>query len=136
MNVGVKLAELPEPGGEPVHADARGRCHAQFAVRSFAAVRELCAGGLKLHEYVMGGMVKDVARLGENEAAPMAMKQRYAELLLERRDLTRDGRLRQPKLLPGMGEAARLRGGMKDLQLVPVHAHGSHSAATAGSAST
>src|SRR3977135_3122611 len=51
----------------------------------------------------------------------MAVEQRHRELLLQCADLPRHGGLRQAKLLAGMGEAARFGGGVKHLQLVPVH---------------
>src|SRR5258708_32951094 len=54
-------------------------------------------------------------------AAGMAVEQRYRELLLQRADLPRNGRLRQPELFAGMREAARFRRRVKDLQLVPIH---------------
>jgi len=75
MNIRIKLDELPKPRGEPVHANAgRGR-HAKVAVRPLAAVGELCARRLQLHEHVMGGVVKDLALLGEDQAARVAMKE-------------------------------------------------------------
>jgi hypothetical protein len=43
----------------------------------------------------------------------MAVEQRDIELLLQRRHLPRHGRLRQPELLAGMGEAACLGGGVE-----------------------
>ena len=41
--------------------------------------------------------------------------------LFERANLARYRRLRQAKLLAGMGEAAGFRRGVENLQLVPVH---------------
>src|SRR6476646_4440896 len=51
----------------------------------------------------------------------MAMEQRNRQFLLERAHLSRHRRLRQPKLFAGMGETSRLSGGVKDLELIPVH---------------
>ena len=70
----------------------------------------------------MRGAVEQLALLGEDQAARVAMKQRTPKLLLERAHLAGHRRLRQAELLAGMGEAAGLGGGVKDLQLVPVHA--------------
>ena len=84
----------------------------------------------------MRGVVEQLALLGEDEPAGVAVEQRHAEFLFERRYLPRHRRLRQPQLFAGMGKTTGLGGGVKNLQFVPVHAHSlSHSAATAGSAS-
>src|SRR5882757_6654770 len=69
----------------------------------------------------MRGAEQQVARLGEDQAAGVAVEQRNRKLLLQRADLTGDRRLRKPKLLAGMRKAARFRRCVKDLQLVPVH---------------
>ena len=140
VDVGIKLNEFSQPRREPMHPDARRRGHAQIAVRSLATVGELCACRFELHEHVVRGVMKKLALLRENEPAGMAVKQRDAELLLQCRDLARHRRLRQAKLLAGMGEAAGFGGGVENLELVPIHAglwfHSTaHSAATAGSAS-
>ena len=138
MHIRIELHELPEPRGEPVHPDARSGGDAQLAVRPLARIGQLRPRRLELHEDVMRGVVEELALLGEDEPAGVAMKQRDAQLLLERGDLPRYSRLREPERLAGVGEAARLGSGVKHLQLVPVHAHcraARHSAAIAGSAS-
>src|SRR4029078_2126274 len=117
-------------------ADAGRGLHPEFAVWTLLAVGQLGPGGLKLHEYVVRGVVQQFALLGENESAGVAVKQRHAEFLFERRNLPRHRRLRQSELFAGMGKAAGVGGRVKDLEFVPIHAHPlSHSAATAGSAS-
>ena len=137
----IELDELAEPRREPVHADARRGGDAQIAVRPLAAVGELGARRLELHEHVVRGAEQQIALLGQDQAARMAVKQRDRELLLERAHLARHRRLRQPELFAGMGETSRLGGGVKDLELIPVHDRSSgrggenHSAAMRGSAS-
>src|SRR6185312_15873534 len=106
---------------QPVHADARRGGHAQIAVRPLAAVGELGARRLELHEHVVRGAEQKIALLGQNQAARVAVKQRHGELLLERAHLPRHRRLRQPELFAGMGETSRLGGGVKDFQLIPIH---------------
>jgi hypothetical protein len=69
----------------------------------------------------MGGAEQQVALLGEDQAAGMAVEQRDRKLLLQRADLARYRRLRQAKLLAGMREAPCFRSRVKDLQLVPIH---------------
>src|SRR5215475_5350719 len=64
---------------------------------------------------------QQIALLGQNETARVAVEQRHGKFLLESADLSRYGRLRQPQLLTGMCEAACLRCRMKHLQLVPIH---------------
>src|SRR5690606_8501757 len=49
--------------------------------------------------------------------AALAHEQRFAELLLEGRDVGRDGRLRNAEALRGAGEVAVLGGGQEDLEL-------------------
>src|SRR6266576_3926834 len=103
----IKCCEFVEPRNQPVDAKRWWRRDLEVAARPLAAVGQLCARRLQLHEYVMGGAEQQVALLGENEAARMAMEQRYRKLLLQRADMSRNGRLRQPELFAGMGEAAR-----------------------------
>ena len=100
---------------------AGGVCDLEIAARPLAAVGQFGARRLQLHEHVMRGAKQQVALLGEDEAARMAMEQRDRELLLQRADLARNRRLRQAKLLAGMREAARFRRRVKYFQLVPVH---------------
>ncbi len=62
-----------------------------------------------------------LALFGEDQAARMAMKQRRAEIAFERADLPADRRLAEAQRFARVGERARLRGSLKDAQLVPVH---------------
>ncbi len=104
-----------------MHADARGRGHAQIAVRPLPAVGELGTRGLELHEDIVRGAKKQFALLGQDQAAGMAVKQRDRQLLFERADLPRHRRLRKPELFAGMGEAAGLGSSVKYFELVPIH---------------
>ena len=61
----------------------------EVAARPLAAVGELGARRLQLHEHVMRGAEQQVALFGEDQAAGMAMEQRHRELLLQRADLPR-----------------------------------------------
>ncbi len=76
-------------------------------------VGELGARGFELHEDFVRGAIEELALLGQDQAAGVPVKQRDRQLLLERADLPRHRRLRQPELLAGMREAAGLGGGMK-----------------------
>src|ERR1019366_192880 len=118
---GIERGEFAEPRNQPVDADAGGGRDLEVAARPLAAVGQFRARRLQLHEHVMRGAKQEVALLGENETARMALEQRNRELLLQRADLPRYGRLRQTKLLAGMREAASFRRCVKHLQLVPVH---------------
>ena len=104
-----------------MHADARRRGHAQVAVRPLAAVGQFRPRGFELHEHVVGGTVQHLALLGQDQPARVAVKQRDVELLFERGHLPRHRRLRKPKLLARMGEAAGFGGGMEHLELIPIH---------------
>jgi len=88
-----------------------------------ALLRVLTGGArrLELHEHVVGGAVEQLALLGEDQAAGVAVEQRNLKCLLERRNLPRDGGLAEVQRLAGMREAACLGHGVEDAQLVPVH---------------
>ncbi len=135
-NVGIELREFAEPRDQPVDADARCGRHLQFTARPLAAVGQLGARGLQLHEHVVRRAKQQVALLGEDQSACVPVKQRDRKLLLQRADLTRHRRLGQAELFACMREAAGFRCGVKDFQLVPIHVrkpvawpHSVHSAA-------
>ena len=92
-----------------------------LAARPLTAVGEFRPRRLQLHEHVMGRAEQQVALLGQDEAAGVAVEQRHRKFLLERADLAGDGRLRQAELFAGMREASSFRCGVKHLQLVPIH---------------
>ena len=121
VDIGIEVDEFAEPRRQPMHADAGRGLHLEFAVRPLLAVGQLGARGFELHEDVVRRMVQQLALLGQDQAAGVAMKQRDAELLFERGDLPRYRRLRQSELLAGVREAAGFGGSMKDLELIPVH---------------
>ena len=80
---GEQVHEFAEPRRQPMDAHAgRGR-HLQLAMGFFAAVGQLGAGRLKLHEYVMGGAVEQLALFGQDQPAGVAVKQRNRQFLLE-----------------------------------------------------
>ncbi len=120
-DVRIQVDEFAEPRGEPVHADADRGGHLEVAVRPLAAVGQLGARRLEFHEDFMRGAVEQFALFGEDQPARVAVEQRDRELLLECAHLPRDGRLRKPELLARVGEAAGFGGGVKNLELVPVH---------------
>src|SRR5262249_36685911 len=82
---------------------------------------ELRARRLELHQHVVGGAVQELALFGQDEPAGVAVEQGHRQFLLQRADLSRHRRLRETELLTRLGEAARLGGGVENLQLVPVH---------------
>jgi hypothetical protein len=51
----------------------------------------------------------------------MAVEQVGVQLLFQSADLATDGRLRQIQLVARMGQAARVRHGVKYSELVPIH---------------
>jgi hypothetical protein len=66
-----------------------GRCgDLEVAARPLAAVGQLCARRLQLHEHVMGGAEQQVALFGEDQAAGVAVEQRDRQFLLERAHLS------------------------------------------------
>ena len=118
---GIEVDELAQPRREPMHADTRARRHLELAVRFLPAVGELCARCFELHEHVMRSAIEELPLLGQNQPTRVPMEQRDRKLLFERRYLARHGRLRKPELFAGVGEAARLRGSVENLELIPVH---------------
>ena len=81
--------------------------------------------------------VEQLALLGQDQSARVAVEQRHAQALLERADLAAHRRLAEIQRLAGMGEAAGLGDGMEDPQLVPIHAgHAAYSAALKEAASS
>ena len=75
-DVGIEVEEFAEPRRQPMDAEAgRGR-DLQLAVRLLAAVGELGARRLELHEHVVRGAVEQLALLGQDQAARMAVEQR------------------------------------------------------------
>ena len=117
----VEFDELAETGGEPIGAEPKGRRHPEFAVRLFPAVDEPAAHGVELQNDVAHRSQQHFALLGQNEAASMAMKQRRAEVGLERPNLTADRRLAEAQGLACVRERSRVRGGLKNAQLIPIH---------------
>src|SRR5437763_1517749 len=82
-----RLGEFTEPRDQPVDADAGRGGDLEITARPLAAVGQFGARRLELHEHVMRGAEQEVALLGEDQAAGVAMEQRDRELLLQRGDL-------------------------------------------------
>src|SRR5262249_12126367 len=91
-------------------------------------------GGVDLGRHVARGAVEQLALLGQDETARVAMEQHHTELLLERADLARDRRLTELQRIARMREAAGIRHGLKDPQLGPIHDVPSKGAAVSSAA--
>ena len=72
-------------------------------------------------QHIRDGGEKQLAFVGQGQAAGMALEERRGNLLLQRTDLAADGRLRQAQRLAGMGEAAGARHRVEDAKFVPIH---------------
>ena len=92
-------------------------------LRPVLRFRDQAFGHRQLGEDLARGAKQQLALLGQDQAARMAVEQRHAEAFLERADLPADRRLAEIQRLAGMGEAARLGDRVKDPQLVPIHRH-------------
>ena len=73
-----------------------GKCHVAYipngkviGLSKIPRLVEIFARRLQLHEDVMRGAEQQVALLGEDQAAGVAVEQRDRQLLLQRRDLAR-----------------------------------------------
>jgi hypothetical protein len=75
VDVRIEIEKLSEPRRQPMHADARGGLHLEFTVRPLAAVGQLRARRLELHEDFMRGAIQQFALLGEDQAARMAVEE-------------------------------------------------------------
>ena len=93
----------------------------RVAGRPLAGIDETRLGGLEPHPHVAGGTEQQVALLGEDEPAGMAVEEGRAQLALERADLAADGGLAQAQVLTGAREAASFRDGVENPDLVPIH---------------
>src|SRR4029453_16374898 len=91
-DLGIKLEELRDPGGEPYRAETHRGGDPELAGRLVLGIGKPGAGGGKLGEDVMGGAIEDLALLGQNQTPGMTVKQRHLEILLERADLAADRR--------------------------------------------
>ena len=90
-------------------------------MRLLAAVDEARAHGVELEDHVAHGAEQHFSLLGENESAGVAVKQRRAEVGLERSDLPAYSRLAEAQRLARMGERPSVGGRLKDAQLIPIH---------------
>ena len=96
--------------------------------RPLARLDEAGAGVLQAQLHVARGAEQQVALLGQDQAAGVAVEQRRLQLALQRADLPAHGRLAQAEVVAGPREAAGLRDVVEDADLVPVH--GVHSRST------
>ena len=96
LDLGVEVDELAEPRRQPIGTEAERRRDPQFAVRLLTAVDEARAHGVELEDYVAHGAEQHFALFSQNESAGMAMKQRRAEVGLQRPNLAADRRLTEP----------------------------------------
>ena len=123
LDVGIEVEELLDALGQPAGAETDGGRDAEHAGRLVLVLGELGLDRLQLDQHVMGGAEQHLALLGQHQPACVAVEQRHADVLLERADLPRDRRLRQPQLLGGVGERASLRRCVKHAKLIPVQRH-------------
>ena len=120
-HVRVEVEELADALREPDRAEPDGRRHLEVAGRPLARLDEARPGGLEAHAHVAGGAEQEVALLGQDQPAGVAVEQRRLELALERADLPAHRRLAEVEIVAGAGEAAGFRDGVEDPNLVPVH---------------
>ncbi|MNE66428.1 hypothetical protein D3C80_1619810 [compost metagenome] len=115
--------ELLDLVGQPALAKAYGRRDAQLAARLVRRLAQLHLDAFKLHQHFMRGPVEDLALLGQDQAAGMAVKQLDADILFERAHLAADRRLREMELVCRMRERPSLGRRVKNAQFVPIQRH-------------
>ncbi len=121
LYVRVELEELANPRRQPARAEGDGGRDLERAFRAVLQLGEEALGHGELGEDLARRREQQLALLGQDEAAGMAMEQRHGEALLERADLPADRRLAEVQRLTRMGEAAGLGNRVENPQLVPVH---------------
>jgi hypothetical protein len=113
-HVGIELEELLDARRQPQRAQRHGRGHLEQPFGPILAFAELGLGHRQLGEDVVGRAVEQLALLGEDEAAGMAVEEGDAEALLERAHLPAHRRLGEVQRLAGVREAAGLGDRVKD----------------------
>ena len=112
-------AQLPE-GGDRARDDRPGGGgeggHAQAPAGVLGDLAELGLGGGDLGQDALGVADEHLAAGGQADAARLALDQLHADLLLEPRDLLRDGGLGVVERLGGGGEGASQRDLAQDAQ--------------------
>src|SRR5262249_16149142 len=124
VDVGIDLEELAHPRRQPGRPQRHGRGDLELALGLVLALGQLRPRHRQLGEDLMSRAVEQLALLGQDQAAGVAVEQRDLEALLERADLAAHRRLAEIERFAGMGEAAGLGDGVEDPELVPVHRHG------------
>ena len=97
------------------------RSHADFAGCSEVSAERLPLGRDDGIFHILRLEANELAAFGQGVAALPAIKQRGAELLLERRDSTADRRWAALQVMCGSGQAPGPRDGKKRLEIVPIH---------------
>ena len=118
-HVGIEVEELADALREPDRAEPDGRRHLEVAGRPLARLDEARPGGLEAHAHVAGGAEQEVALLGQDQPAGVAVEQRRLELALEGADLPAHRRLAEAEIVAGAGEAAGFRDGVEDPESCP-----------------
>ena len=112
-DLGIELYEFLHALGQPASAQAHRGRDPQHAGGAIFGLGQPRLDRLQLHQHVMRRAEQHLALLGQHEAARVAMKQRHADIMLQRADLPRDRRLRQMQRFGGMGERPSLRRSVK-----------------------
>ena len=121
LDLGVEIEEFANPRRQPGRAERYGRGDLERPLWPVLRFGDQAFGHRQLGEDLARRAEQQLALLGQDQAASMAMEERHAEAFLERADLAADGGLAEVQRFAGMGEAARLGDGVKDPQLVPIH---------------
>ena len=107
--------------GEPERAETGGGGHTQFAKDFFLTVANARGGGVKSLGHGRGGVEQKLALLGQDQSARVAVEEVGIKLFLKPANLPTDGRLRQVKLVPCMGQRPGIGHGVKNSEFVPIH---------------
>ena len=89
LDLGIELDELPEPRRQPDRAEAEVAVTLSWPV-GWSLLSASCASASELGEDLVRGAVEQLALLGQDQAAGVAVEQRHVEALLERADLAAD----------------------------------------------
>src|SRR3954468_9312930 len=105
----MRAGEAGKPRNQPQRGEGIGRSERKGLASALCA--QPAGGAAHGGKDLRRSGVELLAGFGQGERAVPAVKERRAELVLEVLDLPADGRLREEKLFPRLGERQVPRGG-------------------------
>ncbi|MNB92705.1 hypothetical protein D3C75_398110 [compost metagenome] len=124
IDVGVLAMKRPQSGQQPVAGD--GGAGVEHQLVRLAVLLEALDPHCQLQQHALGGLQQILPRIGQGDRAPLPVKQRLAEQLLQGADLLADGGLGEVQLLRRLmktAEASRRLEAPQHVERGPVSEH-------------